>query len=133
LGTAPRTHPVMQLNPKVVVQTLGTIIFGLVCAHILAMFLSFGLGYTYAKGFVPMFLLYEEMNLPTVFSAVLLGVGAVGFYLLYRFDPSGRESDRHWLVLTGVFFFLMLDESIKLHERWVDPVRSALNTSGIFY
>lgn len=130
---APPVHQHIQLNPKDVVHTLGTIIAGLVCAHLLAMLLKYGLGYDYAKGFVPMFLLHEEANVPTVFSAGLLGVGGLGFYLLDRWVPRAREGERHWLVLTGVFVFLALDEAIKLHELWVSPVRSALNTSGIFY
>jgi len=47
-----------------------------------------------------------------------------------------RAGDRyalHWRVLSIIFLYLSVDEAASIHELAIGPLRSALNTSGIFY
>lgn len=75
-----------------------------------------------------------EASVYTWFSELLLaGAGALMF-LIGRDRPSkGHWVNVQWLLLAGLAFFVSLDESVSLHEKLVEPLRAALNTSGAFY
>ena len=40
---------------------------------------------------------------------------------------------RHWQILAVIFTILSMDESVTIHERLSAPLRSALNTGGVFH
>ncbi|NJN31098.1 MAG: hypothetical protein HC824_12210 [Synechococcales cyanobacterium RM1_1_8] len=40
---------------------------------------------------------------------------------------------RSWKLLSGIFLYLSVDELMSIHEIFIEPVRGALNVSGVFY
>ena len=61
----------------------------------------------------------RELNIPTLFSALLLFSISILMKKLYA--TSGRESPRDWLLLSRIFFFLGFDEAIQIHEIFIIP------------
>ena len=76
----------------------------------------------------------EEGNVPAWFSASLLLLCSV---LLAAIGAVTRNRQRayavHWLILSLVFLFLSLDESAQLHERSIEPLRSAFGVTGFLH
>lgn len=76
----------------------------------------------------------EEGNLTTWFSAMLLLLSSIILGLIananYRQEkPYGR----HWAFLSLIFFLMCLDESARIHELTIEPLRSLTNASGVFH
>jgi hypothetical protein len=75
-----------------------------------------------------------EGSVPAWFSSSLLLVCALlAFSLAVRDWEHTARYAGHWRVLAIVLLFMSLDEAVSLHERTIEPLRSALNTSGPFY
>jgi hypothetical protein len=60
-------------------------------------------------------------------------MNAALFAIVWKAKKKAGESRRVWLVLSVVFVYLAIDESISIHERLIDPLRQAFDASGIFY
>jgi hypothetical protein len=73
----------------------------------------------------------REINVPTLFSALLLFACAVLLAQIAR-SRRGERYAWHWWILAGVFLFLALDEAVKIHERIGILLHLQYNTSGIF-
>lgn len=82
------------------------------------------------------FNLDSEYNVPTFFSASLLLAAAVLLgltALLSKKEERGGSWWRYWGTLSLLFLCVAIDESIVFHERAIEPLRSALGASGVFY
>ncbi|QMU61762.1 MAG: hypothetical protein GKR92_08655 [Gammaproteobacteria bacterium] len=98
--------------------------------HFLTLFVKHGLGFETAKGFVPLFHMDFERNIPTLFSVfIILQLSAICMVI----GLSVARDRKYWLILWLVFAFLAIDEFASIHERLIDPVREVFNTSGVFY
>lgn len=83
---------------------------------------------------VHLFHVAEEGNLTTWFSALLLLVCCMLLALIATVTKcQGKRYWRHWGVLSGLFFYLSLDEAAAIHELAIEPLRALFNTAGIFY
>jgi len=80
-----------------------------------------------------LFFIDGEGNLPAIFSTWLFLINAVLFLIVWKAACLAGDSQKIWLFLSSVFVFLALDESISIHERLIDPLRQALDATGIFY
>ncbi len=61
----------------------------------------------------------EEISLPSWFSSVNLFVSSILVFLVYKCSENETALvHRYWLVLSGVFAYLSLDESAEIHERF---------------
>ena len=80
--------------------------------------------------FVRFFHFDREHNVPTLFTIFLILQASVVCIMISR---SNVLDQRYWLALSIIFAFLALDEFVSIHERFVDPVRNALSTSGFFH
>jgi hypothetical protein len=80
-----------------------------------------------------LFFIDGEGNVPAIFSTLLFLINAMLFLMVRKAAGLAGDSQKIWLVLSIVFVFLALDESISIHERLIDPLRLALNATGIFY
>lgn len=116
------------ISPRKVLVTLVVVIFGLVAASTAAG----GLWYVFDPGealfpFVQLFWVDSELNIPTLFSVLLL-LAAAG--LLAVIAIAGRREGapytRHWGVMAAIFAVLGFDEGTAIHERTVEPVRMLL-------
>src|SRR3990167_8888477 len=97
----------------VTVATLAVILVGAA-----SKILEVGLGHEYAGGFVPLFDLNTEKNVPTWFSSALLLACA---FVLWRIaDKTALHKGPdvgHWRLLSLGFVVLSMDETATLHER----------------
>ena len=119
-------------RPAVVLRVLLVIISVLVVAGLIAHLLRFGFGLTSAFGFIRLFDLNQEANVPTWFSSVLLAMCAL---LLALIAVAKRtSSDRwflHWAALGVIFALMSLDEIASVHERFMEPLKSAFELGGL--
>ncbi len=117
-----------------ILKVLGYCILAIVTLHFLVMTARFGFGHNYLKGFVPLFNLEGEKNVPTLFAslqlffaAVLLAICAAQHKILQG------EYFRHWVGLSAIFVFLAFDESVRFHEKTVSLTRESFGASGLLY
>jgi hypothetical protein len=114
----PESAPLVRVSPRSVVRRLSFVTGGLVAAHVGFLILRFGFGHDVVFGVARWFNLDREANVPTFFSALLLGLAAAllalsGTHHARRHDPAARQ----WVVLAWIFAFLSLDEVAGIHER----------------
>lgn len=126
----PESAPLVRVSPRSVVRLLSFAAGGIVAAHIAFLTLRFGFGHDVVFGFARFFNLDSERNIPTYFSALLLGFGGAllglcGTHHALRRDPAARR----WIVLAWIFVFLSLDEVISIHEHLGRMLRDAMNLS----
>ena len=124
------------LSPRNTVFWLSAIAIFLLVAHLITIWMPYifeGFEHGLVQVLFALFFIDGEGNLPAIYSTLLFLLNA-GFFLMVA-KAAGRAGDagRIWLVLSFVFVFLALDESISIHERLIDPLREAWNVTGIFY
>jgi hypothetical protein len=121
------------ISPRKVLVTLVVVILGLVVASTAAG----GFWYVFDPGdaffpFVQLFWVDSELNVPTLFSVLLL-LAAAG--LLAVIAIAGRRDrapyTRHWGALAAIFAVLGFDEGTSIHERTVEPVRMLLEGMSV--
>jgi hypothetical protein len=80
---------------------------------------------------VDLFRLNREANIPSFFSGLLFLLAAALLVAVWRTrQGAGRWA---WLLLATLFTFLSYDEFFSVHERLIDPLREALDLSGVLY
>lgn len=97
-------------------------------------FIEVGLGHEYAGGFVPLFDLNTEKNVPTWFSSALLLACAFVLWRIADKTALHKEPDvDRWRLLSFGFAYLSMDETAMLHERIGFIFRTHFPTGGVFY
>lgn len=92
------------------------------------------LDYEGTTGIVSLFHVGREGNITTWFSSMLLLASAVLLALVaVGKGKHGEPYVRHWAGLALIFLYLSVDEAARIHELTIDPIREAINPSGIFY
>ncbi|UCG86458.1 MAG: hypothetical protein JSW71_21595 [Gemmatimonadota bacterium] len=125
----------MAIRPARVAKILVSVVPVLLIASIAGQILNHFRGHDYVFGFVPLFYLDGENNIPTYFSTMLLFVSAL---LLAIIAWSKKKQDDayalHWVILSAVFLLMSLDEGASLHDVVITPLRELLNiTRGPLY
>lgn len=125
---------VLSLKVDRIVKSLFVTILVLSMASLTALGLRFYGGYEYAYGFVQLFAVDMEGNIPTYFSS-LLHLSSALLISLIAFDARQKGSaDRvKWTGMAAIFLFLSMDEASSMHELLTYPMRELLGTSGILY
>lgn len=109
----------LTVNPGKVFLFLLSLIGLLVLAHLLGQASVHFLGHERLLGFVSMFQLHGELNIPSYFSGLLLACAAMLLMVISRYMFRSGDKERwHWAVLAGIFWFLSLDEMISIHEQY---------------
>jgi len=110
-----------------------------ICSLVLISFIS-SLFYRYSslsqiQGFGVGFLSVDvEASIVTWYSALLLLLCAILLAVItLRKSRTNSRYIHHWRILALIFIFLSIDETISIHEKLIFPLRSALNTGGIFH
>ena len=91
------------------------------------------LGYNNTE-LVRLFDVSEEANVTTWFSSLLLSLSALLLFLITKI--KSRDNDpffRHWAFISAIFLYLSLDESAKIHEMTIKPIRDLLHATGLLY
>lgn len=115
-----------------IIRSLLLVVLLLLIANSAVIYSIHFLGHGRLFGLVNLFDFNREHNLPTYFSALLVLLNALLFYLLYRNKPLSRYG-MAFLLLCGVFLFLAFDEVFSLHEILNEPLRAYLQAEGVFY
>lgn len=115
---------------------LAAITIFLLVAHLISIGMPYifgGFNHIIVRILLNLFYLDGEGNLPALFSTWLFLMNAALFAIVWKAKKQAGDPQRIWMVLSAVFVFLALDESISIHERLIDPLRHAFDASGIFY
>jgi len=124
----------IRLSPRSIMRCLYAIVAALVAAHVTVETVRFITGDDRLHGFVYMFSLAAETNVPAfyaTFSLLLVALLLAAVGRASRGDPD--LAPVYWFVLSAIFVFLSADEMLAIHERLSDPVRAALGTSGLLF
>lgn len=73
----------------------------------------------------------KELNIPAIYSGITLLFSA--FLLLHIYLTKEGKKKLPWLILSGIFLFLSLDEIIGIHERLIRYPRETFDLSGYLY
>jgi len=124
----------IHISPKRLVLWLASIAAIMTSASIVGQVSTFFWGDGHLHGFVPIFNLDREMNIPTWYSGFLFLLSAallwmIGTQLKAGLDPSAGR----WRALGIVFLILSIDEISALHEMTVGPLRSLFHTGGYLH
>jgi hypothetical protein len=116
--TAEDNATVLTYWPERVRRALFLIILLQVLLGLSAHVLRFGFGAKSAFGFITLFDLNREGNIPTWFSVILMVLCALLLALIAAARrSSGDRWFRHWAGLGMIFALMSIDEFTQLHER----------------
>lgn len=122
------------VRPWKVTRILLLVVGFLVLASTLGQLMAHQYGDPYLKGFVPLFYLDGEANIPTWYSAFVLLAAASLLALISLHSRSCEDpNSRYWGGMAALFAFLSLDEVAQIHEYPIEPIREALNGVGYLY
>ncbi|NNJ97728.1 MAG: hypothetical protein HKP12_11275 [Gammaproteobacteria bacterium] len=118
----------IEIEAKKITTFFALVVIFLIFAHIVGYVLCL-----YFGKLCSVFHLDIEQNIPTLFSSVALLFSSFLLFVMCFLRKGNKLSYLYWLVLGIIFLFLAVDETISVHEKLIMPLRTALNTSGIFY
>jgi hypothetical protein len=124
----------LEIRSTTILKVLGYFMLAIIAMHFMVMVSWFGFGYIVLKGFVALFNLEAEKNIPTLFSSLQLCLAAA---LLGICAARAKLSDapyfKHWVGLALIFVFLAFDESALIHEKTMSVSRALFGGDGLFY
>lgn len=107
----------ISLHPATVTRFLLKIVGGLLLAGLFCLYLIFGLNLENGLGFVPLFDLNNEYNIPAFYSALAIWASAALLYFIYRQEKAaGAPKAYYWRHFSFLFIFLGVDELASIHE-----------------
>ncbi len=89
--------------------------------NLISIILQKNLGYNgfFTKGLVYLFDASEESNVPTFFSSFVLTLAGGLLLMIYLVSKQyAQKYIYHWLLLSCIFIFLAVDETISIHEKF---------------
>lgn len=132
----------LPISPKKIAMILFGFILFLVLASLIGQFYK----ETFADNEIALKIIrkfdldYERNNLPTwyqsstlLFSSFLLAIIALSEKAGKNGKREKNENRRYWAILSIVFLYLSLDESVSIHEQLTLPLRNAFGLEGFFY
>lgn len=130
IWTLPSADTALSVQPRAVAKRLFYVIALLLALDLAGVYLVqiLHLNTPMVQKFVRHFDLNEENNIPTFFSSLLLLLASGLLLIIARQAPSHKKALR-WLLLSAVFLFLALDESIAIHEEFTYTLNKVYATS----
>lgn len=121
----------LHLSPRKVMLILLAIVMGLLLGGVVTQYIKYAYGDETQFGFVRLFNLEGENNLPSWYSSVALllssvALGYIGLHHNQEADPFAW----HWLALALLFFCLSTDEAASIHEMSASPIHHWLERVG---
>lgn len=90
-------------------------------------------GTDWAEAVYRVFNVNQEGNVPTFFSAALWLVAVGVVWQLSLASSAEPRTRRAWRVIGVICVLIAVDESLRLHERLIEPMRELLDADGILY
>jgi hypothetical protein len=107
----------LQLTPKTVTRKLLIGVFVLLVCHFLVLYARFGRGHLSLHGFIVMFNLDDERNVPTLFSGFLIFLCVAMLWKVAKSESKIQSKlTFYWKALCAVTIFLFFDEMFSIHE-----------------
>lgn len=131
----PQSQPSSRLDLlQILPRVLAKIVLALTALNLVAITFRFGFGRPMVLGFVPLFYLDYEANVPTWYSSAawLIAGGAAAQIAVVRYN-AGRDEVRPWWVVAVLCFLLSMDEIAGLHELPIDWLREQQGFRGPLY
>lgn len=76
----------------------------------------------------------KEGNIPSVYSSLtLLGCALLLTVITYVNKLDNLRYQRHWRVLSMIFFYLAFDKLFQFHEEFILPLRALFKASGFLF
>lgn len=125
---------IVTLEPQKALLALGSTATVLVLANLAGVISTYVFNHNYIHGLVPLFDVDREANLPTLFSTFLLLFSTLLLFAIAAvWKKQAPSSHQYWSGLGWVFLFLTVDEAIQIHEPLIDPLRSVLQATGVWF
>ena len=122
------------VDPRRVARFTAVAVASIALLSIAGQFFKHALGHDYLLGFVPLFDLNGERNVPAWFSSSLLLTCSLLLAAVARLEGGGGGRDVvRWWGLSAVFLLMSVDEAVQIHEQTIHPLREVLGTGGIFH
>ena len=121
-----------KLSAKLLLRRLLIVVSALIALALLKIYTG---EYWFFSWLADKFDLDVEGNFPSVYSGIALAFSALLLFIIGHLEKQKRSKySRSWMILSGVFLFLAIDEMVSIHEFFVlEPVRESMGLSGIFY
>ncbi|MDZ4141400.1 MAG: hypothetical protein U1C48_05280 [Methylotenera sp.] len=121
LSNSPPKH--LQISPIKVASTLAIIwsvivFYGTLCqvTHLYFNVYLPGTELTY---------LDSEMNIPAIFSGFMLLLSSMIIGFIWYLEKN-LKNGKYWLILSGGFFFMFLEEVFEIHEKITAPIQEMI-------
>jgi hypothetical protein len=116
-------------SPQKIARTLSFVVVFLTSVHIVTQASKYFWNHERLLGFVKLFDLNLESNIPSWYSSCALLFCA---YLLAHiaYLKKGFSYSGHWKVLSFIFVYLSADEAAALHEKWNFLLHPLIHTTG---
>ena len=122
------------VDPRRVARGLAAVVAAIASLSLVGQFCKHALGQDYLLGFVPLFDLNGERNVPAWFSSSMLLLCSVLIAAVAHSERRGGGRDAlRWRGLSAIFLVMSVDEAVQIHEQTIDPLRSVFGTGGIFH
>lgn len=119
------------LTPDRLARLLTAILATLLFFHALALFVAHGLGYPVAMGFVPLFHLDFEANIPTLYAFILLLSCSAAAAWTGALERSRARHRRAWMIVALLFLLIAADEVFGFHEQLGRVLFDEFGASGL--
>lgn len=121
--------------PRPVIKFLLIIVLCLIIFSILGQFSLYYLAdFPLKNSFITLFNVEFERNIPAFYSWLALLVCSIFLGIIaYAKKVSCERYVNYWGGLSAIFFYLSLDESIGIHEKFVKPLQDKFQTTGFLY
>ena len=125
------TGVTLQVSPAQLRQGFVAAAAGLILVHVVLQTIRFIID-NHRLGVLSAFSLGSDTSVPAYYSALAILFCAVLAFAIgigaWQMDAPDVKS---WLGLSAIFVFLSTDEMLAFHEKLIDPVGNALDTSGL--
>ncbi|MBI1902127.1 MAG: hypothetical protein HYS13_13585 [Planctomycetia bacterium] len=115
-------------------RVLFFLVISLVTLSLVGQYFKYSLGHDTVKGFVPLFYVDYESNVPTWYSsiAILLAAGLLAVVAAAR-QAQRAPFRHHWTGLCILFLLLSADEVAMVHELPIEWLRITLGATGMWH
>ncbi len=131
-GPDPATGVMLQASPAQLRLAFAVTAGSLVVVHLVLQTIRFIIDNHRLGGLLSSFSLGSDTSVPAYYSALAILFCAV---LAFAIGIGARRTDgpdvKSWLGLAAIFTFLSVDEMLGFHEKLIDPVSDALDTSEL--
>ncbi len=119
-----------ELTPRRLLRILLTVLAFIFVMHGLALITVHVLGFHVARGFVPVFHMDAERNVPTFAAGLLLLACSIISGVMAVLEGNGRHR-RAWTLVAFAFLFISADEVFQLHETFGQYLYAEFTDAGL--